>query len=164
MNTDALTQLRVADVMQRRVIAVSNHATMCEAATLLNEHQIGGAPVVDEAGRCVGVLSSSDFTLRDRQQDSASSVPHRDCEFTVASDEFRGPVQIHYVPDDCVERYMTPATQTIDANLSLVEAARYMSYEQVSRLVVIDDDSRPVGIIGALDLLAAWVREVDRQA
>ena len=34
---------------------------MLEAARILLRHQIGGAPVVDGKGKCVGLLSTSDF-------------------------------------------------------------------------------------------------------
>lgn len=160
MNTpsESLAKLRVADVMQRPVTTISVHATMAEAARVLCEHNISGAPVVNEWGRCVGVLSARDFTRRDQDDQGASRLPHHESEFVLCHDQFRGPMQIHYVPEDSVEQHMTASTQTIDREASLLEAARYMTEGHVSRLVVLDEGSQPVGVVGALDLLAAWVR------
>ncbi len=163
MNTPGtpISELRVEDVMQRHVVTLSLHATMEEAAKVLCQHEISGAPVVDEMGRCVGVLTAGDFTLRNEEEEDGGLVPHRDCEFQLATNQIRGPMKIQYTPEDRVERHMTAAIQTVTAEQSLVEAARYMSSGHVSRLVVVDADGRPVGIVGALDLLATWVREVD---
>jgi len=43
---------------------------MAQAAALIVEHSISGLPVVDDAGRCVGVLSTSDFTRRELPEGS----------------------------------------------------------------------------------------------
>ena len=56
-----LQSLTVADVMTRRVTAIPGCARMQEAARILAEADASGAPVVDAAGRCIGVLSATDF-------------------------------------------------------------------------------------------------------
>ena len=161
MDTHGYTfpNLHVSDVMQSQVVGIPIHATMAEAASLLCKNDVSGAPVVDEFGRCVGVLSASDFTRRDQDDHASDMLPHRDSEFVMCQDQFRGPMQIHYVPEDSVERYMTTSTQTIDAQETLLEAARYMTEGHVSRLIVLDADAKPVGIVSSLDLLASWVSE-----
>ena len=56
-----IDQLTAADLMTRDPITIPQHAALREALELLLHNQLHGAPVVDEAGRCVGVLSLSDF-------------------------------------------------------------------------------------------------------
>ena len=61
---ERLLSLRVCDVMSSTVVEVSVNASLAEAAALLVDNNVSGAPVVDESGRCVGVLSSTDFVVR----------------------------------------------------------------------------------------------------
>jgi CBS domain-containing protein len=59
-----LTALTAADVMTSPVEVVPQDTTLRAAAALLRQADISGAPVVDEQGRCVGVLSAVDFLRR----------------------------------------------------------------------------------------------------
>src|SRR4051812_17557451 len=56
-----LTALTAEDLMSREVITVPTGMSLRGAALLLTRAHVSGAPVVDERGRCVGVLSTSDF-------------------------------------------------------------------------------------------------------
>jgi CBS-domain-containing membrane protein len=56
-----LAELTAADVMSREVIAVPKHLSLRAAVRLLAGSHISGAPVVNHTGRCVGVLSTTDF-------------------------------------------------------------------------------------------------------
>ena len=51
----------VGDVMSRKVLALSDAATVEEAARLMATHHVHGAPVVSTEGRLVGFLSSMDI-------------------------------------------------------------------------------------------------------
>ena len=64
------TQRTARDVMTRNVALVRADQTLREAAALLTECHISGAPVVDRDGRLVGVLSESDL-LSDARRDAA---------------------------------------------------------------------------------------------
>jgi CBS domain-containing protein len=57
----SLTTLTVADVMSRPVEVIPRGLTLRAAAQRLRQADVSGAPVVDEEGRCVGVLSAADF-------------------------------------------------------------------------------------------------------
>jgi len=50
-----------AELMTRDVLLIHQDTLMRDAARLLYEAQVSGAPVVDDYGTCVGVLSASDF-------------------------------------------------------------------------------------------------------
>jgi CBS domain-containing protein len=56
-----LLDLIAADLMTTPVRTIPHAMSLREAAQLLIRDSISGAPVVDADGRCVGVLSSSDF-------------------------------------------------------------------------------------------------------
>jgi CBS domain-containing protein len=59
--TRDLLTLTAADLMSRKLVLLSEHMSLRDAARLLLRNQIGGAPVVDKDGRCVGVLTAIDF-------------------------------------------------------------------------------------------------------
>ncbi len=57
---DPLQDLKAEEVISRDILTLPVRASLWEAAALLRGAQITGAPVVDEQGRCVGVLSAVD--------------------------------------------------------------------------------------------------------
>jgi CBS domain-containing protein len=56
-----LTALTAGEVMSAPVQVVSQSMSLRDAARLLRQADVSGAPVVDEDGKCVGILSSIDF-------------------------------------------------------------------------------------------------------
>jgi CBS-domain-containing membrane protein len=57
----ALLELTAEEVMSRDVVTVPRTMPLRDAARLLRRADVSGAPVVDERGRCVGVLTAADF-------------------------------------------------------------------------------------------------------
>jgi CBS domain-containing protein len=51
----------VADVMTREPVTVGPDATLEDAATLLHTHDVSRLPVVDDAGRLLGILARGDI-------------------------------------------------------------------------------------------------------
>jgi CBS domain-containing protein len=133
---------------------------MAEAAAVLIEHGISGAPVLDDQGHCVGVLSASDFVQRERAQLGMSSSLSA-CEKVVVRDSPSGSWRIEDVYQDRVAVHMSPAVQTVNAHAPLVEAGRMMCVQRIHRLPVLDASGHAMGILTALDVVAALVRTVD---
>ncbi len=118
------------NVMESEVISVPETTTAREAAHLLLARHVHGAPVVDAQGHVRGVLSLVDL-LRVLCEGSHAGVPVR----------------------DLVDR----APVTIEAGAGLYEAAKAMVQSDVHRLVVVDEDDKPVGIVAPMDILRAIV-------
>jgi CBS domain-containing protein len=57
---------RVEDIMSRTVVTIPDSDNIEQAWTLLAEHQLGQAPVVNSQGMLVGLLSRADLMQRDR--------------------------------------------------------------------------------------------------
>jgi predicted transcriptional regulator len=57
----------------------------------------------------------------------------------------------------CVRAHMSPKVQTIREHRSIVDAGHIMCEEHIHRLIVVDRQSRPVGIVTSLDLVSALV-------
>lgn len=157
---DRLRSLRVRDVMNRHVVCVSATQAMNLAAAAFVAHGISGAPVVDEQGRCVGVISAADFVCREgaaEKDGTAAAGP------AVVRREPHGPWEIQEVRPDRVSAHMSPAVQSVAAEAPLVEAARIMCAQHVHRLPVLDAQGRPEGMVTSLDVVAAVVQAVDER-
>ena len=157
---ERLLTLRVADVMNRAVITVHQTATMAQAACLLRDHEITGAPVVDGAGRCVGVLSNSDFAMREStRSEAAMTAGERNRILLRTSPD--DPYHEESLWDDRVESHMSPVIQTLSPQAPLMNAARSMCNQHIHRLIIVDENQRPVGIVSSLDVVAAVVAAIE---
>jgi CBS-domain-containing membrane protein len=152
---ERLLSLRVADLMARELLEVSAHDTMQQAATAFAEREVSGAPVVDETGRCVGVLTSGDFSRRESLRSQSNDEQHQ---LVGGANE---PLHIESIDGDLVARFMSAAVQTVAADASLVQAAKIMDAQHIHRLVVIDAKGFPVGMLSSMDVVAAVVNAVD---
>jgi CBS domain-containing protein len=127
----------VGDLMTPDPVRVQSHASLAEAARLLDHHHVHGLPVVDESGALVGVVSQTDM-LRARTSEHLWA-------------SWRG-LQVRHL--------MSAPALTVSADASLAEAATRMEENQVHRLVVVDDDGvSPIGIVSTSDLVRAMVAE-----
>ncbi|MGA9562019.1 MAG: CBS domain-containing protein, partial [Pseudolabrys sp.] len=60
--------MKAVDVMARTVISAEPDTTVLKAARQMLQHHISGLPVIDKAGRLVGILSEGDFLRRRETQ------------------------------------------------------------------------------------------------
>ena len=151
-----LQSLSVADAMAHSLITISANSTMSEAADVLCEHHITGAPIVDEKGSCVGVISGSDFVHSKAEELDQSPIRH-----ILSKGSYQDAFQIEEVRQDLVRHHMSPMVHAVRQNVPLLEAAHCMCGEHIHRLIVVDDESRPVGILTSLDLVATLIGVVE---
>ena len=144
-------ELTAADVMSREVIAVPKHLSLRAAARLLSGSHISGAPVVDHTGRCVGVLSTSDFVA---WVGRAGGTPRPRGDASPGACEWEIITTIAPVEEE-VRDWMTPDPVTSPPTVSVSELARAMIDAHVHRVIIAEEDGRPVGIVSSTDILAA---------
>lgn len=156
---ERLLSLRVSDVMTRDVVSVPADRAMPVAAATLVDSRISGAPVVNEGGRCVGVLSAADFVRRAVWTDEDVRPKRtRECcpSTTPETDGDR-----HRPATDLVASYMSPAVHSVNVGRPFMDAARLMCQHHVHRLMVLDDDGRLAGVLTSLDLVAALIAAIE---
>jgi predicted transcriptional regulator len=64
-------------------------------------------------------------------------------------------VDTESLPTEDVRHYMTAEPVMVDATISITALARLMINSVVQRVIVIDSERRPVGIVTVADLVAA---------
>jgi CBS domain-containing protein len=145
---EPLPTVMAENLMSRDVIAVPIGMSLRGAAQLLSRARVSGAPVVDARGRCVGVVSTSDFLKLARDDSGCGSGPSCVCsEWQL--------MELSEIPEDGVEHYMTANPITVRADMALPEIARTMHEAHIHRVFVVDEEHRPLGVISSTDLLAA---------
>src|SRR5438876_742479 len=66
-----------AELMTPNPISIRGEATVQDALVLLTDKNIRAAPVINQAGQPIGVVSRSDILLHERESHAAgSAVPH----------------------------------------------------------------------------------------
>jgi CBS domain-containing protein len=151
--TKPLLALTAADLMTAPVMTIPQETSLREAARLLGQSDISGAPVVDPEGRCVGVLSSSDFVTWAGEGGDRSPEGRPTC-FIAPWGEW---VRIEDSPDSEIRHFMTAPPVTAVPETPVGELARKMVEAHIHRLLVVDED-RPRGIVTSTDVLAAVAR------
>jgi CBS domain-containing protein len=150
---DRIEQLVVADAMTRSVFVLPKRLSMDEAAELLSGAAATGAPVVDEAGHCVGVLSATDFVRFEASRGGSGDISY------VWQDRLHG----EDLAWNSVQRFMSTGVHTVTAETSLIRAVQIMCAEHVHRLIVLSDDGVPAGILSTLDVVAALMASTDEE-
>lgn len=153
MTIKSQTSLRASDIMTAEPVCIDLGSTIRQVARLFDEHEISGAPVVDSSGRLVGVVSRTDLVRR-----YTSGEDERDPRmlaelFSYENEEDEEglmPEQVIAVDD-----FMTDDPVTADASAPLRDLAAKMLVSRVHRVIIVDNDNAPVGIVTSLDLVKA---------
>jgi CBS-domain-containing membrane protein len=145
-----LRALTAADLMKQPVVTIPQEMTLRSAAGLLQREQISGAPVIDSAGRCVGVLSATDF-MKSAAREGKGKVP---CPNEPCFSDWQV-IDVAELPSDEVRAYMSRDVVTAMASTSVAELARTMLDAHIHRVFVVDGQRRPVGVVSSTDIIAA---------
>lgn len=145
-----MTQWMVRDVMTRDVVSVNLDTPYREIVDALVGRKVSAAPVVDDYGRVVGVVSEADLLHKvefvgEEHQRRIFERPAR----RSAREKAHGAVAADL---------MTAPAITAGPQLSVAAAARRMETERVKRLPVVDGDGRLVGVVSRRDLLRMHLR------
>jgi CBS domain-containing protein len=134
----SLEGVRVADLMNPNPVSIRHGATIGEAVLFLDRSGFGAAPVVNDAGRAVGVLSQFDVLLAVNA--GLAGAPAREV--------------------------MTPSVVAVRPHTPALDALDHMVRHMVRRVFVVDDGGVPVGVVSLSDLCrglaARWAAPEDR--
>jgi CBS domain-containing protein len=146
-----------ADLMRPNPVSIRDRATVLEAAALLTDKGFSGAPVIDDAGRPIGVVTRSDLLAHDRERvEYAASVP----DYYAEEDRAQVPkglpgsgFQVVNVDRTCVSEIMTPVVFSVTPHTPVRKVVTELLSLQVHRLFVVNEYGILVGVISASDVL-----------
>jgi CBS-domain-containing membrane protein len=145
-----------ADLMSLNPVSIRADATLREAILLLYDRHFGAAPVIDEAGRAIGVISRADVLAHDRETvQYARPTPEYDPRDLTLSTGERLPdeFQVELVDSTQVSEVMTPAVFGVRPSTSAADVVEQMVSLDVHRLFVVDEAGVLVGVVTSMDVL-----------
>jgi CBS domain-containing protein len=138
----------VADVMTTRVIAVKRNADFKQIAEVLRRYRVSACPVIDDAGRVVGVVSEADLLYK-----------AADCELPAGLIRLRWKLgEQSKITAVTARELMTSPAVTIQADAPVQVAARMMRDRRLKRLPVVSNDGGLIGIVSRADVLGVYDR------
>ncbi len=163
----ALTDVTARELMQGRVITLPSNATIAEAVATFEDEHISGAPVVDETGKPVGVLSSFDIAQTRHIRENRLNTERGEEDFSLRNDGYewagdptwdesalsgKEDYSSETLGRETVGDWMTAKVISVPPEANLAEVCRTLSQESIHRVLVIEG-GRVAGIISTSDIV-----------
>jgi CBS domain-containing protein len=138
----------VRDVMTTGVIAVRGDTSFKEMAAMLGSSRVSGFPVIDRAGKVLGVVSETDMLIKEADRASHPEV----------FGGLRRSRDLQKAAGVTAAELMTSPPVTIGPEEPVQHAAFLMYDRAVERLPVVDEAGHLVGIVSQVDVLSIFSR------
>ena len=136
------------DIMVHEVVTVTPETAIGDVRHSMITRGLSGFPVVDGENRVVGVVSESDIIFSEIYQE-----PHL---VDMLSNVIQPSDQAKKTLGESVAEIMTsPAITTLE-DASLHELANILLDKKIKRVIVVDPENRPVGLVSRIDLVKAF--------
>ncbi len=147
--------LTVRDIMETDVPEVYSTDPVESVLTVLRAHELPGVPVINEGGRCVGIITEADLVLSEEGADL--HLPHYfqlfgGVVFLEPMSRFEERLRKAFA--STAADMMTEDPVTVEPSASVAEAARLIARTRHNRLPVIEH-GRLVGVVTRVDVLDA---------
>jgi CBS domain-containing protein len=151
--------LTVREIMDADPVTVGPTDDVETVVRLLRRHELPGVPVVNEGGRCVGIVTEADLVLADEQGDL--HLPHYielfgGVVFLEPLHRFEERLKKAFA--STVADLMTEDPVTVEPDASVAEAGRVIVHRGHNRLPVVEH-GRLVGVVTRVDVLEALTRD-----
>jgi len=153
----------VSEIARTKVVTLRDTDTISEAISKLTEHDISGAPVVNESGSLVGILNEVDIlkAMKTRYRELKMvypSIPIMGISFVEQhkrKDVFRA---LKEITDKKVQELMDTRVLKVYASDPIEDIIPMLTKEKVDLLPVISDKGALVGIVTRGDILEMLVK------
>lgn len=134
----------VQDIMTKDVVTIDAKTKANEIAALLMQYHIHGLPVVDEAKKLIGIVTETDFVLKNKAK---AKLP----EFASAM----GQINSEIAPESVIyaEDIMTKECITIKPDASIDELMPLFTDKKFPTIPVVDSDGKLAGIVTIADVV-----------
>jgi CBS-domain-containing membrane protein len=139
------------DIMTREVITANENLSVRELARIFAEHRISGAPVVDDQGNLVGVVTENDLIDQAKKVHIPTVMAFFDS-FVFLENPDRLEKDLKKMAASTVGDVCTREVVTVEHNAPLEEIATIMSEKNRHTLPVMEK-GRMVGVIGKSDII-----------
>lgn len=151
-----MAELKAKDIMTTNVLTVSKGASVKDIAKLFTDKKIGGAPVVDENGKVIGIVTDGDLIMQDVKIHYPHYLNLLDG-FIILGSTKKFEEQLRKAIGAQVQDVMTEDVITVEEGASVEDVATAMMEKHVSRLPVVRE-GKLVGMITRGDIVKAISR------
>jgi CBS domain-containing protein len=158
---DIVTSLKASDLMKTPVVTLAEDLSLREAARILSDEHIGGAPVIDHRGEPLGVVSLFDIAremagLARPEEEPGGFYRQGRVSFAEPMD---GEIDAEAPPEGeaTVADVMAPGVIGVPAGAPLGEVARLLWDRQIHRVFVMDERGGLLGVVSTMDVLRVLV-------
>jgi CBS domain-containing protein len=151
--------LTVRDIMETDVPAVYPEDPIEKVVHTMRDHELPGIPVINEGGRCVGIITEADLIMGGEEADL--HLPHYielfgGVVFLESTKKFEERLRkaLGFLAQDV----MTEDPVTIGPDATVAEAAREIARNKHNRLPVVEH-GRLIGVVTRIDVLDALVSQ-----
>jgi len=156
--------MKVKVIMTKKVLTVNKNMTVKEFVRIMEENEITGAPVVDDNGNLIGIISVADVIKRSNYVNK--ELAH--CDECMELDPTTGLIEIHkYYTDELFEKnigcLMTPKEKIISVSPDdeVEKAAKVFVDTPVHRLLVMEN-GKIVGIVSTKDVMKGLLKKIGK--
>ena len=152
----------VRDLMVTEVLTFRPADNVQDAMRALVLRDIDGAPVLDDDGRVVGVLSTADLIVEESRIPLPAVITLLGAVLELPSSKRRYEETLEKALGATVGEVMADDdVVTVGPDDTLETAATVMHDRDVSRLPIVDEDGVLVGLLARGDIVRAIVRDAD---
>jgi CBS domain-containing protein len=145
----------VRQVMTTDVVSFRPEQSIADATEQLLAREIDGGPVVDADGRVVGILTQGDLMVQEKRLHYPTVISLFGAYLELPSSHRNFEEELRKAVGATVGEVMHADPITCSPDATLESVATLMHEENVSRIPVVDDGDRLVGIIARGDILKA---------
>jgi len=146
--------MQVKQIMIKKVVTVKPTTKITQVANVLTKNGFHGLPVVDSKGKVAGIITESDFFIKD--------IPHlylpsyiqflKRAEFAKRVSR-KEKEKLFKITDATAKDIMTEDCFCISPNLELNDLIRIIREKRVYTIPVIDNNKKVVGIVTVADII-----------
>lgn len=125
-----LDDIKVSEAMSKNIITIDQNKSLRTAASLMMRHKVGGLPVVDKDGKLAGIITRTDVVR-------------------AYGDRYEGKLKVL----DIMRTDFPKASPTH----SIYYLAKLIESSPVRKVVIVDSDGRPIGVVSKKDLAFAYM-------
>lgn len=148
----------VAEVMTHNPIMVNPQTPLKEAIQILAEKRISGLPVINDAGKLVGIISETDLMWQETGVTPPAYIMFLDSVIYLQNPATYDR-DLHKALGQTVGEVMSKNPLTINLDKPIKEAAKMIQEHKVHRLPVLDSTGKVIGILTRGDIIRAMSAE-----
>jgi CBS domain-containing protein len=151
--------LTVRDIMDASPVTVAPETSVEDVVKALRSNELSGIPVVNDGGRCVGIITENDLVMAGDEGDL--HLPHYielfgGIIFLESMHKFQE--RLERATASTAADMMTEDPTTVEPSASVQEAGRIMARSHHNRLPVVEH-GRLLGMVTRVDVLDGLTRE-----